>query len=112
MFLRYEDAAMRPLKIYQKLSKFSGIRESEMVKDWLGRNTRVADAHKENDEYSTSRNSTATVNSWRRRMPYALVAEVQSQCAEIMNILRYLPARNERELMDVAKSLVSYDKTR
>ena len=111
MFLRYEDAAMRPLKIYQKLSKFSGIRESEMVKDWLGRNTHVADAHKENDEYSTSRNSTATVNSWRRRMPYALVAEVQSQCAEIMNILRYIPARNERELMDVAKSLVSYDKT-
>jgi hypothetical protein len=46
----------------------------------------------ENDEYSTSRNSTASINVWRRRMPHKLVAEVQSQCDEVMKILGYIPA--------------------
>ena len=111
MLLRYEDAAMRPLKIYEKISKFSGIKKSEVVENWLKRNTHVVNTHDENDEYSTSRNSTASINGWRRRMPYKLVVEVQSQCDEVMKILGYLPAKSERELMDVAKSLASYDKT-
>jgi hypothetical protein len=106
MSLRYEDAALRPLNAYEKVSQFSGIPKSEAVADWLKRNTRVADMRDANDEYSTSRNSSASVYSWRRRLPYALVAEVQSQCAEVMETLRYLPARNERELLDVTRPLV------
>jgi hypothetical protein len=108
MLPRYEHAAMRPLKIYEKISKFSEpVKKSEVVEDWLKRNTHVANTRDENDEYSTSGNSTASINGWRRRIPPKLVAEVQSQCDEVMKILGYLPAKSERELMDVAKSLAS-----
>ena len=110
MLLRYEDTAMQPLSIYEMVSQFSGIPKSEVVEDWLERNTRVADARDLDDEYSTSRNSIASVSLWRRIMPYTLVNEVQSQCADVMKVLRYLPARNESELLDVTKPLVAFDK--
>ena len=100
MLLRYEDAAMRPLEIYKQISRFAGIEESGVVRDWLKRNTKFA--RDDDDKYSTSRNSTASVSEWRVKFPFKLVNEVQSQCAEVMKILGYLPVSSEKELINIS----------
>ena len=105
MLLRYEDAAMRPLRIYEKISKFTGINESTEVIDWLNRNTKVGKGGE--DDYSTSRNSTAAVHGWRNKLPYTLVTEIQNQCYEVLKRLGYLPAATEQNLIDTTKSLVA-----
>ena len=105
MLLRYEDAAMRPLKIYERISKFTGINESTEVIDWLNRNTKVGKGGE--DDYSTSRNSTAAVHSWRKKLPYTLVTEIQNQCYEVLKRLGYLLAATEENLTDTRKSFVA-----
>ena len=108
MLLRYEDAAMQPLKIYERISKFVRIKQSAEVIDWLKENTKAGRG--ENNDYSTSRNSTAAVYGWRKKLPYKLVTEIQSQCYDVMKRLGYLHTASERDLIDVTKSLVTaYD---
>ena len=101
--IRYEDAAMRPLRAYEEIYEFAGISESLQVRKWLEINTK---SDWDPGFYSTSRNSTASVHGWRSRLPFSLVVEIQQQCGQLMTILGYLPVQDEKQLKDMSKTLL------
>ena len=101
--VRFEDAAKRPLKAYEKIYEFAGITESKHVRQWLERNTK---SNADPGYYSTTRKSSAAANMWRLRLPMTLVAEVQNECSEVLRILGYKLVYSDEELRNISKSLV------
>ncbi|GFS58377.1 hypothetical protein NPIL_419911 [Nephila pilipes] len=81
--VRYEDLSTNPENETEKLFRFLNLPYSTSVKKFLKTHTvgRKSDAK---NPYSTRRNSSSMVNSWRERFSYKQILDVQSHCESVL----------------------------
>ncbi|GFR13384.1 hypothetical protein TNCT_64781 [Trichonephila clavata] len=86
--VRYEDLSTNPENETEKLFRFLNLPYSTSVKKFLKTHTvgRKSDAK---NPYSTRRNSSSMVNSWRERFSYKQIINVQSHCENVLHKLNH-----------------------
>lgn len=76
--------------------------------NWLEKNTHIS----VKSIYSTSRNITEQVNTWRTAIDMNLVLSIQNACAKMMSAFGYLPINEEIQLknfsFNVIKNMENY----
>ncbi|XP_071808995.1 carbohydrate sulfotransferase 3-like [Asterias amurensis] len=107
MFVRYEDAAVDPLTTVKRLYRFINKTEvpSASVLKWIELNTNCGN---EKGLYSTSRNSTAVYQRWRRTLPFRLAKEIEGvgQCRDMMIRMGYFQVKDEVYLRNMSLPLI------
>ena len=103
---RYEDFAYHPELSTRRLYSFLGMPLHNDVLTWLRKST-VGQTDRPN-LYSTVRNSTATAEAWRYKLPFPFVMVMQnsSDCQYVMRRLGYVDAESESMLLDSSVSLI------
>ena len=91
--VRYEDISLDPTRISDELLKFLDLRNSSLVQNYVLNHTREIQPIKRT-AYSTYRNSTKEAFKWRNNISEKDVIDVQTECAEPMEILGYNPITN------------------
>ena len=91
--VRYEDISLDPTRISDELLKFLDLRNSSYVQNYVLNHTRGIQPMKRT-AYSTYRNSTKEAFKWRNNISEKDVIDVQTECAEPMEILGYNPITN------------------
>nr|XP_006825090.1 PREDICTED: carbohydrate sulfotransferase 1-like [Saccoglossus kowalevskii] len=88
--IRYEDIAIDPLKTAKIIYHFINLPLPSIVTDWISANTKQ-DNINSMSKMSTHKNSTAAAQSWRSRLLYDDVEEIQSltQCHKLMDMMNY-----------------------
>ncbi|XP_066298369.1 carbohydrate sulfotransferase 1-like [Branchiostoma lanceolatum] len=102
--IRYEDVAMAPVAMTERLYHFIGTEGDDAVFDWLEKNTNA----KKPDEspYSLKRNSRDTVDAWRRNLSLSAVLKIQNICRDALKMFGYRTVRGGAELTNLSLSLV------
>ena len=104
--IRYEDFAYHPQAMSKHLFSNIGLKLHRNVLEWL----RNATTSNESDKmlYSTERNSTATAEAWRNKLPFHFVRAMQElpDCQFVMRRLGYEFAETETMLLNTSVSLV------
>ena len=108
--IRYEKLASSPLKIAKNIFEFTGIDFAPEVKDWLQKNSLLADNNdKRVNELSystTNKNTTVTINSWRKALSLLETDIIDKQCAEFIRNFGYLFIDNVEVLRNISISLL------
>lgn len=94
--VRYEDISLDPAKLSDELLKFLDLRASTYVQNYILNHTQGTNPIKRT-AYSTYRNSTKEAFKWRSNILEKDVIDVQTECAEPMEILGYNPITNFSE---------------
>ncbi|RMX52016.1 hypothetical protein pdam_00003764 [Pocillopora damicornis] len=105
--IRYEDLAENIPEFSRKIFQFTGIDYAAEVKEWL-RNINFDEKRDSNDElsYSTSnRNTSVTINSWRKELSLLETLIIDNQCADFMVKFGYKFIESANLLKNMAKSL-------
>ena len=105
--IRYEDLAENIPEFSRKIFQFTGIDYAAEVKEWL-RNINFDEKRDSNDElsYSTSnRNTSVTINSWRKELSLLETLIIDNQCADFMVKFSYKFIESANLLKNMAKSL-------
>ena len=104
--IRYEDFAYHPEALTKTLYSSIGLELHRNVLTWLRTATTAnkPDGHL----YSTKRNSTATAEAWRNKLPFHFVRAMQElpDCQFVMRRLGYEFAETETMLLNRSVSLV------
>ena len=106
--VRYEDISLDPENVSNELMDFLDLRKSSNVQNFIlshtnGKNSSVE--MKRSGPVNTVRNSTEEAFKWREKMPTKDIFDIQTICAESMNILGYNPMTN----IDANRFDESYD---
>ena len=91
---------MDPEKVSEDLIDFLDLQKSMNVQNFILSHTNGKDSSvevKRSGPVNTVRNSTETAFKWRERMPVDDILDIQTMCAESMNILGYNPMINIKE---------------
>ena len=83
--LRYEEFAVRPIEMANKLYDFLGRKVPQKLLNFIGNSTQVT----KGNAYSTKRNSLDTYQQWRTHLPFDVVREIQGVCRGSMEALGY-----------------------
>ena len=104
--IRYEDFAYHPEANTKSLYSSLGLKLHSNVLTWLRKATTFSKPV--GGLYSTKRNSTATAEAWRNKLPFHFVRAMQElpDCQFIMRRLGYEFAQSESMLHDRSVSLV------
>ncbi|XP_078657310.1 carbohydrate sulfotransferase 3-like [Branchiostoma floridae x Branchiostoma belcheri] len=102
--IRYEDVAMAPAAMTEKLYDFLGTESDEAVFDWLAENTNATEPSK--NVFSRKRNSRDTVDAWRRKLSLSAVLKIQNICRDALEMFGYRTVQGEAELTNLSLSLV------
>ena len=105
---RYEDFAYHPEVTTRSLYSSLGMPLHDDVLRWLRKSTTRQAVMSKQYLYSTVRNSTATAEAWRHKLPFPFVMIMQSSadCQYVMRRLGYVDATSESMLLDSSLSLV------
>uniref|UniRef100_H2ZZY1 Sulfotransferase n=1 Tax=Latimeria chalumnae TaxID=7897 RepID=H2ZZY1_LATCH len=106
MLVRYEDVAKEPVKKAKEVYNFIGLDWDDKVQRWVLQNTNGSAASIGNYKYTTSRNSTATAESWRLNLSFDIVQTVQALCNSTLSQLGYKLVGSVVELRNISHSLV------
>ncbi|XP_067856112.1 carbohydrate sulfotransferase 1-like isoform X2 [Heptranchias perlo] len=106
MLVRYEELAKDPFKKTAEIYHFLGLDVDSQVKKWILQNTRGTSSPAGNHKYTTTRNSSATAESWRLNLSFQIVQTVQCLCNETLFQLGYRLADSVTDLRNVSNSLV------
>ena len=95
--VRYEDISLNPEKASDELMDFLDLRKSSNVRNFIlshtnGRNSSVE--IQRSGPVNTVRNSTEETFQWKDKMPVKDIFDIQTMCAESMNVLGYNPMTN------------------
>ncbi|XP_035699661.1 carbohydrate sulfotransferase 3-like [Branchiostoma floridae] len=102
--IRYEDVAMAPAAMTEKLYYFIGTEGDEAVSNWLAKNTNATKPDK--NVYSRKRNSRDTVDAWRRNLSLSAVLKIQKICRDALDMFGYRTVQGQAELTNLSLSLV------
>ncbi|CAH3043918.1 unnamed protein product, partial [Pocillopora meandrina] len=105
--IRYEDLAENIPEFSRKIFQFTGIDYAAEVKEWL-RYLNFDEKRHGNDElsYSTSnRNTSVTINSWRKELSLLETLIIDNQCADFMVKFGYKFIESANLLKNMVKSL-------
>lgn len=104
MLVRYEDIAYDPEKWANQVYKFAGLGTvpSEVL-SWIRTNTNVESTN----VYSTSRNSKATAEAWRKAISFPVAKRIGEVCKDVLSLLKYQPLENKEELINMKRSVVN-----
>ncbi|XP_078575967.1 carbohydrate sulfotransferase 1-like [Branchiostoma floridae x Branchiostoma japonicum] len=102
--IRYEDVAMAPAAMTEKLYNFIGTDSDKAVFDWLAENTNATEPDK--NVYSRKRNSRDTVDAWRRNLSLSAVLKIQKICRDALEMFGYRTVQGQAELTNLSLSLV------
>ncbi|XP_078352199.1 carbohydrate sulfotransferase 3-like [Oculina patagonica] len=106
--IRYEELANSTLTFAGRIFKFAGIDFAPEVKDWLRRNSLFNKNEESVNElsYSTSnRNTTVTINSWRKNLLLLETTVIDEQCADFIRNFGYIFIDNVEVLTNISISL-------
>ncbi|XP_067907259.1 carbohydrate sulfotransferase 1-like [Heterodontus francisci] len=106
MLVRYEELARNPIKKTAEIYHFIGLDVDARVKKWILQNTKGATGTTRNYKYTTTRNSTATAESWRLNLSFQIVQTVQHLCKDTLSQLGYRLVQSRKDLRNVSSSLV------
>ncbi|XP_078077256.1 carbohydrate sulfotransferase 1 [Mustelus asterias] len=106
MLVRYEELAREPIKKTAEIYHFIGLDMDSQVKKWILQNTRGTNGAMRNYKYTTTRNSTATAESWRLNLSFQIVQTVQHLCNGTLFQLGYQLVHSLEELRNISNSLV------
>lgn len=102
MLVRYEDVARSPIQKATEMYQFSGIPFTPRTKSWISMST----SKEASDAYSTQKNSSEHIDTWRFRLPFKLVEVIQKICEPTMRLFGYKFVTSEKMLNDTSISLV------
>ena len=111
MTIRHEDMSLEPEKITTKVYDFINRTPSPTLLRWLrnstsrepepppGQNKTAFDVLGRN--FDTVRRSTSVVNAWRQHLSFNEMEITQTNCAQVMQLLRYKTFERNEELLDL-----------
>ena len=99
---RYEDIATAPKPMIERILQFMGLDKTASVDHFLDSHTEKT----KGDSYSTRRNSTEVVFSWRKKSKYSDVQQIQSHCRESLDLLGLRVFENEYEYHNESLSVI------
>ncbi|KPP58065.1 hypothetical protein Z043_124147 [Scleropages formosus] len=103
--VRYEDMVRDPVGVVEDLYKFSGLKMTPEMKNWIHQVTHGKS--RKNPAFKVSSRDAATVSeAWRTKLAYSKVRRVQNVCSAAMSLLGYLPVANEREQKQLGLDLL------
>ena len=104
--IRYEDFAYHPEAMTKSLYSSLGLKLHRNVLTWLRKATTFSKPV--GGLYSTKRNSTATAEAWRNKLPFHFVRAMQElpDCQFVMRKLGYEFAETETMLLNMSVSLI------
>nr|CAB3230830.1 carbohydrate sulfotransferase 1 [Phallusia mammillata] len=102
--IRYEDLAMDPFKYTEEIYKFAGLEFKQEIRNWIKLNTQQDPA--QHSPWTTKRNSTSTMEAWRKHLPFKTVSQIQQNCPKVLDLYGYKPVYNETQLHDFRFRLV------
>ncbi|XP_072180335.1 carbohydrate sulfotransferase 1-like [Diadema setosum] len=105
MMVRYEDLALDPIQVSEEIYDFVGMTMPKNVQEWVVNNT-MGDNKKSKSTFSTHKNSTEAMQSWRHLLSYQEVTDVQMICGKAMSLLGYRPIRRPDDLVDMNFNVV------
>ncbi|XP_077979600.1 carbohydrate sulfotransferase 1-like [Glandiceps talaboti] len=100
---RYEDAAIDPIGMAEKLYKFLGLRLPIQVKKWLNTHTQETD----DGEFTTTKNSTEIATQWRQTLPFETVLDIQNKCRRVMKGLGYQDIVESKDMKNNSINVIS-----
>ncbi|XP_055860558.1 carbohydrate sulfotransferase 3-like isoform X2 [Biomphalaria glabrata] len=97
--LRYEDLVERPIRVTKQLYSFVNLTLTLEIQNYIWNIT--YGGNPDGCNICTVReNATETAYSWRKKMSFASIWMIQSQCWSVMNILKYRTFDSNAERMD------------
>ncbi|XP_034032900.1 carbohydrate sulfotransferase 1 [Thalassophryne amazonica] len=107
LLVRYEDLAFNPKEKASEIYRFLGLEMEDSVQRWIVKNTNSNESTSEwHYRYSTTRDSRATAESWRLRLAFEIVRNVQNLCKSTLALLGYRQVQSAAELRNLSHSLV------
>lgn len=89
----------------QSIYEFAGIEFTAAVRKWIKSNTKPSSSNQEKDPFSTTRNSSSTMQAWRSHLTLEQVLNIQNACSEAMTFFGYKPVTTQEELNDKTTNL-------
>lgn len=107
--IRYEELANSTLTFAGKIFKFTGIDFAPEVKKWLQRNSLLdknEDSANELSYSTTNKNTTVTINSWRKKLSLLETTVIDKHCADFIRNFGYTFIDNVDVLTNISISLL------
>ncbi|PIK57097.1 putative carbohydrate sulfotransferase 1-like [Apostichopus japonicus] len=103
LLIRFEDLAQSPISKTREILNFVGYDVHDDVTRWLRESTSGTQrGGKTVNRYSTNRNSSDVIDTWRRDMTWTMVENIQKVCEEPIKSLGYVLLHNEAALRNVS----------
>lgn len=106
--VRYEDIAMDPLKMAQRIYEFAELELSDEISSRVWNMTHSEEVCK-GFRCTKRHNSTETMLRWRKHISFAFVQTVDESCKTVYDHFGYLPAESEEKLRDLSHPLITTD---
>ena len=108
--IRYEEFAGETLTFGSRIFEFTSIDFAPEVKEWLQRNSlsdkNIAGNASELSYSTTNRNTTVTINSWRKSLSLLETSVIDEQCADFIRNFGYTFIDNIEVLTNISISLL------
>ncbi|XP_043937698.1 carbohydrate sulfotransferase 5-like [Protopterus annectens] len=107
MMFRYEDVVKDPLTEIAEMYKFSNLKMTPKLEDWIYNVTHGNGPGKRKEAFKiTSRNAVDVAQAWRNTLTFEKVREIQNVCRGAMKMLGYRLVESEKEQTDLSVDLV------
>ncbi|XP_078000609.1 carbohydrate sulfotransferase 1-like [Glandiceps talaboti] len=97
--VRYEDLAIDPFGQAESIYNFLKIPIPTEVSTWIRENTQSE--HLPRNNMDTRRNSTEAAQSWRSKLLFLDILQVQTTCGELMDLMGYKIIKSEEEMRNI-----------
>lgn len=100
--VRYEDLALRPLKVLDVLYDFAGLQVLKSIKQWLLNTTQPSDdtlKQQARNPVSVVRNSLEMLNKWRLVADICDVNIMERYCRDVMQFMGYTQIKGSNVLL-------------
>ena len=87
--IKYEDLAMNPELITQKLFKKLKLNFTKSLRNWIKLHTSIANEKQNLNPYSTFRNSKESISKWMKKLTWDQVNQIQQECEDVLSQLNY-----------------------
>lgn len=107
MLVRYEDVVKDPLTEIAEMYKFSYLKMTPKLEDWIYNVTHgTGPGHRKEAFKTTSRNAMDVAQAWRNTLTFEKVREIQRVCRGALNMLGYRLVESVEEQKDLSVELV------
>lgn len=103
IFVRYEDFALHPVDMTNRMYKYFGFGLTDEMHSWLNETT----SSTAGNEYAITRDSVKTASAWRGNMPYSFIKDFQQICGDVIEAYGYKLVTSEVMQYDCVYSVVS-----